>query len=92
MYINVVYSDKIPFWHVKRKSKQFFSTTEYIERNYVFTHPKQDSVFFLQKNTLHIRIPSDDSFMDLADKYLKSVFGDSSIGVSVSYSTGHPKC
>ena len=83
MYINIVFSDRIPHSWVKRKSKKFFQETDYIHRNGVFVHPDVDSVFALKKNTIHIRMPdSDKTSQDFASQYLQSVFGTNMIGIS----------
>ncbi len=92
MYIDVVYSKKVTFEHVKKASESFFSSTEYIEQNFVFTHPKEDSVFFLKKNALHIRIPNDIAFIQLTDSFLKYVFNGNRITVMTSDATGFPTC
>ena len=83
MYINIVYPKKIPLFWVMRKSKRFFSQSEYTYRNRVFIHRSLDSVFSIDRNTIHIRLPNDDApSKTFAFQYLYSVFGRSPIGIT----------
>lgn len=83
MYLNIVFSGRMPLFWVKRKSKKFFGRTDYIHRNGVFVHPVIDSFFSLGKNTIHIHMPnSDKASQALTSQYLQSVFGDRMIGIS----------
>ena len=79
MYIKIIYS--MPFRKVKRKSKEFFLGTKYLERNNVYSHAKQDCVFSINKNFIHIHVPNDSKIQELANQYLVNVFNDSIIGV-----------
>jgi len=82
MHIDIIYSKDVPFLHVKKKSKVFFYQTGYVHRNNVFVHPEIDSVFALNRNTIHISIPdNDNTTQKLANSFLKSVFGHTRIGV-----------
>lgn len=82
MYINVIYPKKMPSFLVKRKSIHFFLGTEYVYRNQVFVHPKLDSVFFLNRNSIHICIPdNNDKIQNITIDYLNLVFGDTVIGL-----------
>lgn len=49
MHISIVYSNKVSFRHLKKKSKKFFAGTEYSHRNGVFVHRQKDSFFRLIK-------------------------------------------
>ena len=82
MYIKIIYS--IPFRKVKIKSKKFFEGTKYKGRNGVYSHNEQDSVFSINKNAIHIRVPNDNTIKKLTNQYLVAVFDDSIIGVEKS--------
>lgn len=83
MYINVIYPDKISFRHIKNKSRKFFSGTNYWNRNSVFINNEKDSFFSLNKNVIHIYIPSDDNVSQvIVNDFLKVLFGSTLIGIS----------
>ena len=89
MYINIVYSNSITFFRVKRRSKAFFWQREYTYRNGVFSHKKKDNIFHIKENTIHIHVQNNDSdSVRFVNQYLKYVFGKITIGVG-SFSLEH---
>lgn len=83
MYINVIYSKKIPFCYIRIKSTLFFGGTEFIQRNSVFSHNKEDSVVALNKNRIHIYVPDDNTdLQNLVARFLRSLFGGMVIGIN----------
>lgn len=82
MHIKIIYS--MPFRKVKRRSKQFFSGTKYVERNGVYSHAEQDSIFSINKNVIYIHVPNDTKITEFTNQYLVNVFDDSVIGIEES--------
>lgn len=82
MYINVVYPKRIPSFWIRRKSRHFFSQTEYTGRNGVFVHKTLDRVFSLNRNTIRINCPNNDLESEhIVIQYLKYIFGETTIGL-----------
>lgn len=83
MHISIVYSNKVSFRHLKKKSKKFFAGTEYSHRNGVFVHRQKDCFFSLDKNTIYIHVPDDDpTSQGLVNKFLSTLFDKTFVGVS----------
>ena len=83
MYVNIVYSNKISYHKVKKRSIEFFQGTEYNFRNSVFTHSELDSNFSLCKNAIHINVQNNQNAEILINSFLKKVFGHIKFGVHV---------
>lgn len=76
---------------MQRKSKSFFAATAYKRRNHVYTHSDLDNVFSIGKNFIHIHIEDDDNASQVfVNKFLRSVFKDSIIGISSSNKNSDP--
>ena len=85
MYINVIYPSIISNQWLIKKSKRFFAGTDYRYRNNVFAHPELDSVFFFEKNRLHIRIPCGDvGAQRFVNHFLRVLFNKTMIGINGS--------
>ena len=85
MYINIFYPKDISHLRVKYKSRLFFSKTDYVHRNGVYSHKEQGSIFALTKGSTHICVEySTVEIFTFINSFLQSVFGDSLIGIEFS--------
>lgn len=83
IYLDLVYPDVIKYQSVVKKSKKFFERPEFHYRNGVFTHSKLDFSLLVKKNRIHITMPNDNGIQERVNEYLKSVFGDTFVGVDM---------
>lgn len=85
MNMRIVYPAKIPYLFVWIKTNKFFSKTQYMSRNGVFTYKNAPSTFFIRKHTLDILIDKiDTDSINYICYYLKYIFGDTLVGLNLS--------
>ncbi len=82
MTIDIFYSGIISNILVKIRSKKFFNSPKYINRNNVFVDTANDNVYHLKTNSVHIFLSSDD-ISNISDVcvHLKLIFKNNLIGI-----------
>ncbi len=81
MVIRIVYRG-IPYYRVKRRSKRYFSGTEYICRNGVYTYPDSSVTYAVRRDVVDIVASGMDAETFAAVRgFVIDVFNNTRVGI-----------
>ena len=83
MTIDIIYLGFLLNYLVKRRTKKFFNSPRFKNRNNVFVDTYKNNTFHIKKHSIHIFVCLDDpSNMTEICEFLKYVFRDAFVGIS----------
>lgn len=85
MTMDVIFSPQLRLKDIRKKTKQFFLGTEYINRNNIYTYAQAISSYNIGEKTIHITTSQNNQLAkkEIAD-FICAVFGESLIGIRTS--------